>query len=352
MDDALNGVSRYLVILSFVIELYLIFTNVSYIILKKRYFVPLVQENDWKLKRYRDVAYISRTLYLVCITMFSSLDLDWHAWENMIHTSCSDCLDFSLIPIIYLYVSVLCRVVFSWTRSVLIKHAINLSYMWDTILLGFNLCFSFTVLTWYLVLFHWDSNDDCWPESDHYVFIICGVLWYVAYEILSFLLFYIPLKEADRYFDSSADEYGKAFLTVNQQLDKMETGQDEVEDDHRAVLQECHSDGSFTSSPRMSQNSLSLVKEFRKTVKRNLLAGVLTIIIGNFQCAVYFLYLGDILSIDLMIFREKMDFEDVFVRLIVIILGLMQYVCMMLTESNWQRAFIPFCCWQRKSETY
>jgi len=285
---------------------------------------------------------------LVCITMFSSLELDWHVWENMIHTSRSDCLDFSLIPIIYLYVSVLCRVVFSWTRSVLIKHSINMSYMWDTILLGFNLCFSFTVLIGYLILFHWDYDDDCQPELDKYVFITCGVLWYVAYEILSFLLFYIPLKEAERYFGSSPDEYGKAFLTANQQLDNMEIGQDEVEDDHRAVLQEYHSDGSFTSSPQMSQNCLGLVNKFRKTVKRNLRAGVLTVIIGNFQCAVYFLYLKDILSIDVVISGERMDFEDVFVRLIVIILGLMQYGCMMLTESNWQRAFIPFCCWQRK----
>jgi len=344
MDNSLNAVCRYLFILTLVIEVYLIFTNVSYVILKKRYFVL----NDLKLKRYRDVAFLSRTLYLLCITMYSSVVFVF-IWDNIIETfRWGNCVYFSLLPIAYLFISVLCRVVFSWTRSVLIKYSINLPYMWDTILLGFTSCFYFALFTWYLMQFHGDSDYDCHPESDDDVVIICAA-WCGLYEILSFLLFYMPLKETDRFFRSSPDEYGKAFLTANQQLDDMETGQDETEDDHRSVL---HSDGSFTSSAQMSQNCLGLVTQFRKSVKRNLLAGVLIIVIAHFQCAVYIiLYHGDIISVDVIISGEKMNFQDVFVRLIIVIFGLMQYVFMMLTESNWQRAFIPFWCWQRKSWT-
>merc|ERR1719233_2142175 len=98
--------------------------------------------------------------------------------------------------------------------------------------------------------------------------------------------------KADRFFDKSPDEYGKPFLTANQQLDDMESGQDEMEDDHHAVLLESHSNESINSRPQISQNRLRLVKQFHKTVKRNLVAGVLTIITGSFQCAIYFIFFG------------------------------------------------------------
>jgi len=349
MDYSLNAVSEYLFKLTFVIEIYLIFTNVSYVILNRKYCVPLLQQNDPKLNHYRRVAYLSRTLYLVCITMWNSVEFTPDIWKDMMGTSCQGLnIYFSLIPIIYLYISVLCRAVFSWTRSVLTKYSINLSYIWDIIVFGFNMCFSLAFFIWYLIQFKRNSFHDCLPVLEKDGVIICAVC-YALWEILSFLLFYIPLKEAYRVFGSSTDEYGKAFLTANQQLDDMETGQDETEDDHRSVL---HSDGSFTSSAQMSQNCLGLVTQFRKSVKRNLLAGVLIIVIAHFQCAVYIiLYHGDIISVDVIISGEKMNFQDVFVRLIIVIFGLMQYVCMMLTESNWQRAFIPFWCWQRKSWT-
>jgi len=350
MNYSLNAVSGYLFKLTFVIEIYLIFTNVSYVILNRKYCVPLLQQNDPKLNHYRRVAYLSRTLYLVCITMWNSVEFTTYTWKNMIGSSSWDpCIYFILIPIIYLYISVLCRVVFSWARSVLVKYSINLSYMWDTIAFGFNSCFSLAIFIWYLIQFPRNFCRDCLPNR---AVIIC-VVWCAVYELLSFLLFCLPLKEAYRVFDSSTDEYGGAFLTANQQLDDMETGQDEMKDDHRAVLVECYSDGSFTSSLQISQSCQGLVTLFRKSVERNLLVGVVTIIVGYLQCGLYFLYLGDYLpNFEVKINGEKMDFHDAFVRFIVIILGLLQYVCMMLNESNWHRAFIPFWCWRRKSWTY
>merc|ERR1719334_2094989 len=109
-----------------------------------------------------------------------------------------------------------------------------------------------------------------------------------------------------------------------------------MEDDHRAVLLECYSDGSFTQSVQISQNCLDCMTQFRKIVKMNLLAGVLTIIVGPCQCALYFLNLQHLFSYHVIISGEEMDFGDEFVRLSVIILGLMQYVCMMVTESHSQ----------------
>jgi len=343
MDYSLNTVSRYLPILILVIEVYFTFTNLSYVILMKKYFIPLLQKSDQKLERYRCVAYLSRTLYLVCLTMYSSFEFVLSITINS--TGWNYC---SLaVALTYVFFSILCRVVFSWTRSVLIKYSVNLSYMWDTILLGFNSCFLLVILAWYLIEFSWDSYK--WePDLDNNFVIICFVS-YVVYELLSFLLFYMPLKDATRLFGSSTDEYGKAFLSTNQQLDDMETGQDEMEDDHIAVLLKYHSDGSYTSSLQVSQNCLDLVTQFRKNVRRNLLAGVLTIIIGTVQCALCILYLEVVFNVDAIIPKEKMYFQDEFVNLILMILGLMQYVCMMITESTWKRAFIPFWFWQRKS---
>jgi len=327
MDNLLNVISEYVFYLTFVIEVYLIFTNVSYVFRKEKHLVPR-SPNGQELKRYRSVAYLSRTLYLVFITMWTSAEFAQPIWE----TVCGNYVYFSLVPIIYLFISVLCRTVFLWTRAVLIKNVTNLSYMWDAIIFLLNSSLCLAMFTWWLMQFDYD----CQAKLDDVPVIICAVS-YVVYELLSFLLFYMPLKN---------------LLSENQQLDDIETVQDEMEDDHRAVLLDCHSDGSFTSGIQISHNYLSLVTKFRKTVKRNLLATVLTIIVGNLQYALCFLYLGDIINDNVYIMKEKMNFHDVFVRLIVIILGLVQYACMMLTESHWQRAFIPFCYWERKSWTY
>jgi len=164
--------------------------------------------------------------------------------------------------------------------------------MWDSIIFLLNSCFCLAMFTWWLMQFdsEYDSEYGCQTKFNHVPIIICAVS-YVVYELLSFLLFYMPLKKTGRFLDISSFEYGKPFLTENQQLDDIETGQDEMEDDHRAVLLECHSNGSFTSRIQMSQNSLRLVTKLRKTVKRNLVAGTLTLIVGPCQYALLFLYL-------------------------------------------------------------
>jgi len=347
MDSLLNVIGKYAFILTFVLEVYLIFTNVSYVFLKGKYFVPLLPKSQ-KLKCYRGVAYLSRTLYLVVITIYNSAEFAWPIFE----TGWGKCVYLKLVPIIYLFISVLCRTVFLWTRSVVIKNVINLSHMWDAIIFLLNSCFCLGMFTWWLLQF--DAGYYCytkWGEVPTVTVIICTVS-YVVFEVLSFLLYYMPLKNNDSYLDRSSIEYRKAFLTENQHLDDMETGQDWMEDDHRAVLPESYSDGIFTTRIQMSQNDLSLVTKFRKSVVRNLRAGVLTTIVGTFQYALYFLYLGDIIYDNVYIMDEKMNFQDEFVRMIVIILGLTQYACMMYTENHWQRAFIPFCCWQWKSWTY
>jgi len=340
---------RLLLIFTLVVEVYLIFTNVSYVILKKRYFVPLLLKDDQKLRRYRVVSYFSRTLYLVCSAIYSSVELG-RSLENNIDTSFEQkAVGIYLVPVTYLFMSVLCRIVFAWIRSVLIKYSINMSYTWDSVLFGFNSCYILAIFTWYLTEFYRHGEHHCLIDDN--IVIICAVI-YVTYELLSFLLFYMPLRKVDRLFDRSPDGYGKAFLTTNQQLDDMESGQDEMEKDHHAVLLESQMDESITASPQISQNCLGLVKQFHISVKRNLRAGVLTIITGSFQCAIYFIYLGSAIRVDVVIFGKKTGFEDMFVRLIIIILGLLQYMCMMLTESNWQRAFIPFWCWQKRSWTF
>merc|ERR1719245_2574919 len=333
-----------------VVEVYLIFTHVSYVILKTNYYVPNLLKDDQKLRRYRHVAYLSRTLYLFCITIWSSVEVCWHIWGDIDTSNFGHCVLFYLVPFTYLFISVLCRLFFSWARSVLIKYPINLSHMWDSILLCFNLCFFLAMFIYFLNQFHGDLDEyACQTKLDSNIVICCAVS-YVVYELLSFLLFYMPLKEAGRYFDSSPNEYANPFLTTNQQLDDIETGQDEMEDDQCAVLLECPSEGSIKSRAQITQNCLGLIQEFHKSVKRNFLAGVLIIIIGSFQSALYFICFGCVESVDVVIIHgTNMGFRNTFLTLTIIILGLIRYVCMMLTESNWQRAFIPFCCWRSKS---
>jgi len=321
-----------------VIEIYLLFTNISYAILKEKHFVPSFLKNREILKRYRCTArlgHFSRTGYLVCVITYTGYYELLYRCYSWFDTS-DPCFLVWLVPFTYLCVNLLCRLWFSWANSLWIKYCINLSSEWDS-----NLILFYTSLICVLFMSDlWVSYDaldgDCTNYYHNTVVLIIFMCW-TMWELLSFLIFFLPLQRTTGVFSWSPSTYRASLLTTNQQLDEVENGQVEIVD----------SIGNTTPNHAVSQNSFVLVAKFQKYVRRNLFAGVLIMLMGILQCLLYLFVLG--FTSNSVITQCRKDFRNV--RLPIIILGITQYACMMLSESNWDRAFVPFCCWDRKSWT-
>jgi len=342
-----SEIEDFLSALILVFEIYLIFTNLSYAIFKDKYFVPRFVKDKKILKRYRCVTRVgncSRSGYLAFVTIYTIFEVGWkNDWLSNENFS-SHCSFLYLVPFLYLCVTLLCRLWFSWAKSVWIKYCINLSIMQDSNLCSFyssTICVLFIFDPW---MTYRGLDSDCTNSWHNANLMIIFVSWCI-YELLSFGNLFVPLHRTTGFFNQFPDEYATGLLTTNQQLDEVETLQNEIEDDQRSLL-ECNSVGSITPNNPVSLNSSELIVKFQKHVRRNLIAGVLIMLTGILKCAVYLIVLGYWPNEDLTKSSRK-DFHNV--SFPIIILGIIQYACMMFTDSNWDRAFVPFCCYDRKS---
>jgi len=269
-------------------------------------------------------------------------------WPDYGETAANPCEFFYRVPYWFFYMSLNCRIIFACARSVLIKYCLNMPCMLEKAALVFELSVLLVWFIWSQATFYENSDNICISQ-------ICtgGIIFfaaiYVICEITSFMFYYIPLRDTDKLFGKSLDGWANLLTTTEQQLDEMEDGRDELEDD-RVLVVDCPNMGTRTPGNPISQNSLGLISKFHKTVRRNFFAGVCIIIAGTLQCALLVVFDGsESISDYVHLSKTSWYFGPGFGRLTFVTLSLILYVCMMLTENNWGRAFIPIFFWQKKA---
>jgi len=338
-------ITYYLMISTLIIEVYLVFTNVCYSIQKIKYFVPPVLKNDHRAKRYHCLADTSKTVFLVWLTIYNFVMV---GWPNYGETAADPCEFFYRVPHWFFYISLNCRITFAWARSILIKYCLNMPCMLEKAALGIELSILLVWFIWNQATFYEDSDNICISNIGKEGIIFFAAI-YVICEITSFMFYYIPLRDTDKLFGKSLDGWANLLTTTEQQLDEMEDGQDELEDD-RVLVVDSPNMGTRTPGNPISQNSLGLISKFHKTVRRNFFAGVCIIIAGTLQCALLVVFDGsESISDYVHLSKTSWYFGPGFGRLTFVTLSLILYVCMMLTENNWGRAFIPIFFWQKKA---
>jgi len=358
-----------------IIEVYLVFTNVCYSIQKTKYLVSPVLKNDHRAKRYHCVADTSRAVFLVWLTIYNFVMVGWPDYGE---TAANPCEFFYRVPYWFFYMSLNCRIIFACARSVLIKYCLNMPYMLEKAALVFELSVLLVWFIWSQATFYENSDNICISQIGTGGIIFFAAI-YVICEITSFMFYYMPLRDTDKLFGKSLDGWANLLTTTEQQLAEMEDGRDELEDDRVLVVDcpllttteqqldemedgrdeleddrvlEVDSPNMGTRSPGgvISQNSLGLISKFHKTVRRNFFAGVWVIIAGTLQCALFVVFDGSkCISDKIHLSKTSWYFGPGFGRLTFVTLSLILYVCMMLTDNNWGRAFIPIFFWHKKA---
>jgi len=333
----------YVTLFTLIIEIYLIFTNVTYVFFKLRYFLPPRLKYSYRAKSYRRIAEFSRTGAILLVTMYTAIEFFW-ATSNKIKSK-EICRSFFRVPAIYFYFLLNCRVLFAYARFVMFKYSLSRPYKKETVGVFVMLLIMFVCLTCYqetLDYEFYEVEEICLIKTDTLWIEIFVPIW-VIFEAASFALCYIPLKEADGLLGESLDGWAN-LLTTNQELDDMN-------DKNRPKNSSSRLDRT-KSTCAISNNSLEMIQKFHKTVRRHFWAGVIIMFAGNVQYLQFLIFNGmdstsKFLGItdSTRIWYWQSGVGVLLCRSLSIIL----YIGMMLSENNSQRAFIPYFFWKRKS---
>jgi len=334
----------YVTIFTFIFEIYLLFTNVTYVFFKLRYFVPPLLKGSYRARSYRRIVEFSRTGVILLLTMYAAIQVFW-ATSNKIKSK-EICRKIFRLPAIYFYLLLSCRVLFAYARFVMFKYSLNWSSKWDTVGVFVMLLIMFVTIVWYQVTLDYEFD-----EVEEICFIKNNTLWvdffvplWVIYEAASFALYYTPLKETDGLFGTSLDGWANLLTTKGQQLDDMNYAS--------SLIDEIPTLARARSTREISKNASEMIEKFHKSVKRHFWAGVAIMFTGTGQLLQFIIFDGSV-STSWFLGVPKSTrvwyFQSGLAALVWRSLGLILYVSMMLSERNSQRAFIPFLFWKRES---
>merc|ERR550534_621261 len=109
-----------IMILTFIIEIYLVFTNIIHVTYKLRYSLPPSLKSDNRANCYRQLAEYSRTAFIILLTIYNGLEIFWGGIWGTVKSDelCKLLFD---VPIIYFYCGMACRILFVYARLILFK---------------------------------------------------------------------------------------------------------------------------------------------------------------------------------------------------------------------------------------
>jgi len=255
----------------------------------------------------------------------------------------------SRLAILYFELVLICRVMFAYARFVMFQYSLNQPYKKATAYVSAMIFIIVVVIIWSHVTldYYLDvQNHICLIRFKYYpIWTKVTFLIWIIWDAVSFRLYYKPLKETDGLSAESLDGWEYLLSTTIAQQYELDDG-----DWH---LSESPTLDRRKSSCQISKNATDLISKFHSSVRRNFWAGVKIILAGSLQFLLFLLFNGTDLNF-LGIIRIPTTAKNWYFRSglggsICRILGLTQYICMILSEDNWRRAFIPFIFWNRKS---
>jgi len=340
---------KYLIIFTLIIEVYLLITNVTCAIMKLRYFVPSLLKYDYKAQRHRCVSEFSLTAILVITIIWNALHIFWIPDFNTNFTD-TLCRSSFRLPGIYFYLLMNCRVAFAYTRLVMFSCCLNQSYEKTKAgVIAFLLVMLASTIWVQWTIKHQVVDNICLSILSQGLLVVL-LLILVIYEITSFALYYIPLRETDGLFGKNLHLEGGVQLltTTDQHLHVF----DEERDPSLSTVHELRSLKGGRSTCQLSQNSTILIRKFHKSVQRNFWAGVITILAGVVEGTLFVLFYGsNSVSESVGISSSVKDWylQSGLGGFVGEALNLIIYTCMMLCNKHWLRAFIPIFFWPTKS---
>jgi len=335
----------YITIFTLIIEIYLIFTNVSYVFFKLRYFLPPRLKYSYRAKIYRRIAEFSRTGAILLVTMYTAIEFFW-ASSNKIKSK-EICRSISRVPAMYFYFLLNCRVLFAYARFVMFKYSLSWPYKKETAGVFAMLLIMFVCITWYqetLYCEFYEVEEICLIKTNTLWIEIFVPIW-VIYEAASFALYYTPLKETDGLLRVNLDGCANLLTTKNQQLD------DIMNDENRSKNESLRLDR-IRSTCAISNSTLEMIQKFHKSVRRHFWAGVIIMFAGTVQYLQFLIFNGTDSTSKFLGIPDstRMWYWQSGVGVLVCrSLGIILYISMMLSENNSQRAFIPYFVWKRES---
>lgn len=344
-----QAIMRYIIPFTFIVELYLLITNVTYAFLKLRYFLPPLIKDDDTAKRYRRLSEFSVTGVLVITIIMDALNIFWIGDWN---TSTTDkvCRSSFRLPYVYFYLFLNCRATFAYARLVMFNYCLEKAYTYTKasfITLQLVMLSSIVWVQW--TIKHKVVDKFCQSILSNSVMITIFFV-IVLYEVTAFALYYIPLKKTDGLFgrDLHNDGWVKLLTTRDQELDVS----DEEKVSSLSIVSESSSTNRTRSTCQVTLNSKSLIQDFHKNVQRNFWAGVLTIFATLVQSVLFVLFYGSDSvseSVGIPSSEKHWYLQSGLGAFVGQVLNIILYTSMVLSDKNWQRAFIPFFFWKSKS---
>lgn len=331
------------------LEIYLVISNVIYVAFKLHYHLPPLLKYDVKARHYRCLAELSRSAFLIVVTVYTALKVCYTGifGEN---TSRWPCNLYFRIPSLYFYVCMNCRIVFAYGRLGLFKSCCNKPFVKEKICFIVTIVIMFAANMWIQAQLEFEIVDNiCFNLVNDGLIVICSIP-FVTFEVASFILYYRPLRETASISVGSLERCS-TFLTTQRaeccNVQRETTDSSEL----RKSICGSMSISSFTQpsnrypakSQKVSTNSKDMVERFHKSVRRNFCAGLATVFIALFHSTMLvLLYITESADEFGMSDSRTWFWASGFGQVVDKVLYLSLYVTMMLSESNWKRAFVPF----------
>jgi len=339
-----------LMIIILAVEIYLVIANLSYVFFKFRYHLPPLLRNDVDARHYRNVAEFSRSGFLILVTVYTALKVCWTDifGEN---TSREPCNIYFRIPTVWCYFCMNCRVVFAYGRLGLFKTCCNKPFVKERIGFVVTLVILFAATMWNQAMLDYKIVDDvCYSLINSGVIVTCAIA-FVTFELASFILYYRPLRETGR-LSIGALERCSTFLTTDvgnpyNALSEINEPIESSESVFASMSVSSITQHSCKSTPRMhkvSMNSKNMIERFHTIVRRNFYAGLATVFIAFLQGAIGISLHGteSAAEFGMSSATRTWYWRSGVGQVVDKGLTVALYISMMLSESNWQQAFVPF----------
>lgn len=341
---------KCLMILILAVEIYLVIANLSYVVFKFRYHLPPLLRNDAYARHYRNVAESSRSGFLILVTVYTALKVCWTDifGENSPREPCNI---YFRIPTVWFYFCMYCRVVFAYGRMGLFKRCCNKPFVKEKIGFVVTLVILFAATIWNQAMLDYEIVDDvCFKKINSGVIVTC-TLAFATFEVASFILYYRPLRETAR-LSIGALERCSTFLTTDvgnpynalSEINEPSESSEPVFASMSVSSLTQHSCRSTARTHKVSMNSKDMIERFHTIVRRNFYAGLATVFIAFLQGAIGISLDGaeSAAEFGMSSATKTWYWRSGIGQVVDKGLCVALYISMMLCESNWHQAFVPF----------
>jgi len=339
-------------LMSFILalEIYLVIANVTYVVFKLHYHLPPLLKYDVKARHYRCLAEFSRSAFLIVVTAYTALKVCYSGIFGK-NTSRWPCNLYFRIPSLYLYVCLNCRALFAYGRLGLFQSCCNKPFVKEKIGFIVALVIMFAATMSIQALLDYDIIENvCFNLVSNELIVVCFIP-FVTFEVASFILYYRPLRETASISVGCLEQCSTFLTTQRSERGNVQREAIDSSESSKPIFSSI-SISSFTQprnrytarSWKVSTNSKELVERFHKSVRRNFCAGLATVFIALFQVTTLILLDATESTYEFGISTDTRTWFWVsgFGQVVDKSLSVALYVSMILSESNWQRAFVPF----------